>query len=168
MCFDPFTMLSVVGTAVSSVGAIVQGQQQAAMAEAQAKALEQQAQADAQATAFEQAQERRRQELLQSNARAQVGASGVGFQGSPGEVLAANAKQGQLDIAAIQYGSQLRQNNLGTQASISRFSGKQAKAAGFINAGSNLVSGLSNLYDPNRAVRFGRSAFPPAPGGGLI
>lgn len=151
--------LGIAGTAISAFGSIAQGVQQQQMANMQAKAYEQQAQADAQASAYEAQQERRRQNLLAANARAQVGASGVALSGSPTEVLTANARQGALDIEAIRYGSQLRQNSLKTQADISRFSGKQAKTAGFINAGSNLVSGLSNLYDPNRAVKFGRSPF---------
>ena len=79
-------------------------------------------------------QERKKQELLQANARAQVGASGVAMAGSPSDVLIANAREGELDIRAIQYGSQIRQNNLRTQADISRFSGKQAMAGGIINA----------------------------------
>ena len=80
-------------------------------------------------------------------------------------MLAANARQGQLDIKAIQYGSQLRQNNLNTQAAISRFSGKQAVTASIFKVGGNLVSGLSGIYDPTKAVTFGKGAFPPAPGG---
>lgn len=153
MCVDPITMLTIAGAGINAAGSIMAGQQQAAMAEAQAKALEQQARAEQQASAYEQQQERRKQELAMSNARAQVGASGVAFTGSPTEVLAANAGQGELDIAAIQYGSSLRQNNLNTQADISRFQGSQARTAGFINAASGLVSGISNLYDPNRAVK---------------
>lgn len=159
MCFDPVTLLTIGSTVLSVGGALVEGQQQKQMAEYQAKAYEQQAKADAQASAFEQAQEKKKQDLLQAAARAQVGASGVAVAGSPSEVLAANARQNQLDLKAIQYGSQLRQNNLSTQASISRFSGKQAQAGSFIKAGSNLVSGISNLYDPNKAVKFGSSAF---------
>ena len=159
MCVDPFTLMTVASIGLSTAGSIAQGQQAQQMADMQAKAYEQQAQADAQASAYEQAQERRKQELMQANARAQVGASGVAMAGSPSEVLAANAKQGQMDIQAIRYGSQLRQNGLRTQADISRFSGKQAKTASYINAGSNLVSGLSGLYDPNKAVKFGGSAF---------
>lgn len=159
MCVDPLTFLSIAGAGMSAAGSIMQGNQQAAMAEAQAQALEQQKKAEAQASAFEQQQERRKQELQLASARAQVGASGVALAGSPTEVLTANAAQGQLDIEAIQYGSTLRQNNLGTQAGISRFQGKQAKQAGIIGAASNLVSGISNIYDPNRAVKFGRSAF---------
>lgn len=150
--------LALIGTALSVGGALVEGQQSRQMAEYQAKAYEQQAQADAQAAAFEQGQERHKQDVLQAQARAQAGASGVGISGSPTEVLAANARQGQLDIKAIQYGSQLRQNNLTMQAAISRFSGKQALTAGIFKAGGNLVSGLSGIYDPSKAIRFGGSA----------
>lgn len=158
MCIDPISM-GIIGAVVSGAGALIQGQQQAQMAEMQAKAYEQQAQADAQASSYEASREKHRQELAAAAARAQVGASGVAFSGSPTEVLLANAGQAELDISAIKYGSQLRQSQLGTQAAISRFSGKQARVAGFINAGSNLIGGLSNLYDPNRATRLGRSEF---------
>ncbi|WP_288142232.1 hypothetical protein [Mesorhizobium sp.] len=54
-----------------------------------------------------------------------------------------------------------------TQAAISRFSGRQVAADSIFRAGGNLVSGLSGLYDPKKAVTFGNSGFPPAPGGGL-
>jgi hypothetical protein len=159
MCLDPLSLITIASAGMSAVGSVMQGNQQNAMAEAQAKAIEQQSQADAQASAFEQQQERRKQDLIAANARAQVGASGVAFAGSPTAVLTANAAQGQLDIEAIQYGSQLRRNNLATQASISRFQGKQAKQAGFINAASGFVSGVSGLFDPSKAVKFGKSAF---------
>lgn len=158
MCFDPFS-IGLIGAAVSAAGSIIQGSQQAQMAEMQAKAYEQQAQADSQASAYEAEREKHRQELAAAASRAQIGASGVAISGSPTEVLLANAGQAELDISAIKYGSQLRQNQLQTQASISRFSGKQAKVAGFINAGSNLVDGISNLYDPNRATKIGKSNF---------
>jgi hypothetical protein len=159
MCADPFSILTLASTALSVGGAVVQGQQAAQNAEMQAKAIDQQKQAQANADAYEAQQEKRRQELAMSNARAQVGASGVGFSGSPTEVLTANAGQNQMDIDAIRYGSTLKQNSLTTQAAITRYGGKQARTASYINAGSNFVSGLSSLYDPNRAVRFGQSAF---------
>jgi len=154
-----FALLSIVGAGISAAGSVVQGVQANQAAKAQAAAYEQQARADAQASAYEAQKERRQQELVAANARAQVGASGVAFSGSPTEVLSSNAQQGALDIAAIQYGSQLRQNNLTTQAGISRASGKSAMVGGLINAGSSFVSGITNLYDPSRAVRFGGSAF---------
>ncbi|MFI0847787.1 hypothetical protein [Mesorhizobium sp. IMUNJ 23232] len=111
-------------------------------------------------------QETRKQGLLSANARAQVGASGLALAGSPTEVLTTNAGQAALDIQAIQYGSQLRRNNMRDQAAISRFSGRQAKIAGYIDGASALTSGMSKMYDPSRteydpsrAVIFGLSPF---------
>ncbi|OBQ66961.1 hypothetical protein [Mesorhizobium loti] len=153
--------LALLGTVLSVGGALMEGQQQKQMADYQARAYEQQAQAEAQSSAFEQSQERHKQDLLQAQARAQAGASGVGMSGSPTEVLAANARQGQIDLKGIQYSSQLRQNNLNDQAAISRFSGKQAATASIFSAGSALVGGLSKIYDPTKAVSLGGSAFSP-------
>lgn len=158
MCIDPVT-LGVIGTMVSVAGSIASGAQAQAQAEAQAKAYEQQAQADSQAAGYEAQRERRQQELRAANARAQVGASGVAMAGSPTEVLVANAREGELDIQAIRYGSQIRQNNLRTQAEISRMQGKGAMVAGIFEAGAGLATGLSKLYDPNKSVKFGKSPF---------
>lgn len=143
--------LGIIGTAISAGGALMEGQQQKQMADMQAKADEQQARAEAQSAAFEQSQEKHKQDLLQAAARAQVGASGVATTGSPSEVLAANARQNQLDLKAIQYGSQLKQNSLNTQADIARYGGQQAQTASIFKAGSNLISGI-------KSVKFGGSA----------
>lgn len=158
MCIDPITALTIAGTAISAGGSLMQGQQAAAAAEAQAQATEQQRQAEQQASAFEAAQEYRKQQLQLSNARAQVGASGVGFAGSPTSVLTASAGQAQLDLEAIRYGSTLRQNTLTTQAGISRMEGRAARTASFINAGSAVVGGVSRGLE-QRAVRLGRNPF---------
>jgi hypothetical protein len=147
--------IGLVGTAISAAGAIAQGQQAKVMADYQAKAYQQQAAADAMASGYEQQRERQKQALLMSNAKAQVGASGVALAGSPTEVLIGNARQGELDIQAIQYGSQLRQNSLNTQAAISSFQGAQAQKAGYINAASTAASGLGNAYVNYKTVQMG-------------
>lgn len=155
-------LLTIASTAIGAAGAIMQGNQANAAAQAQANAMEQQQKAEQQAAAFEAAQEQRKQSYAQASARAQIGASGVGFQGSPTAVLVANAGQGQLDLEAIRYGSQLRQNTLGTQAELTRMQGKQARTAGFLNAAGSIIGGASKMYE-NR-VRLGETAFPAAPG----
>lgn len=153
-------LLGLAGTALSVGGALVEGQQSKQVADYQAKVYEQQAQADAQQAAFDQTQERHKQDLLQAQALAQAGASGVGIAGSPTEVLAANARQGQTDLGALLYGSKLRQNNLNTQAAISRFSGKQAVTASLFKAGDALVGGLSKIYDPTKAMASSATTVP--------
>lgn len=160
MCIALATALTVASTAVSAAGAIMQGRQAEAAAEAQARSYEQQAQADQKAASFEAAQEGRKQQIQLSSARAQIGASGVGFAGSPAAVIAANAGQGQMDLEAIRYGSQLRQNGLKTQASISRFEGKQARQASYLNAASIAVKGIGQMYDPTTGkVQLGANPF---------
>ena len=150
---------TVASTLVGVAGAISQGNAAQAAADAQADALRKQAVAEQQAAAFESSQTFRKQQLEQSAAKAQIGASGVSLAGSPTEALIANVGQNQLDLQAIQYGSTIKQNNLRTQADIATMQGKQAKTASFINAGSSLFSGISSLYDPNKAVKMGANPF---------
>jgi len=151
MCFDPVSMTAAtiamgIGTAVSAAGSIMEGDAARAAGDLQEQAYKQQAQADKQAAAFEMQRERYQQDLAAGRARAQVGASGVAFQGSPTGVLTAQAREGQLDLEAIRYGSRLRQNQLRTQGQIAAFGGQQAQTAGYISAGT-------------KAVRFGTSIF---------
>jgi hypothetical protein len=162
MC-DPVSAmigLQLAGTAVSAAGQIAQGKNAELMGNLQQQAYNQQADAVGKASTFEQMQERRKQELAQSNARAQVGASGVGFAGSPTEVLAANAGQNELDIAAIQYGSTLKQSQLRTQGAIAAYQGQQGKQAGYIGALGTTISGLG------KAVQIGVSPFNRSGGSG--
>lgn len=156
--------LELIGMAISAGGALMQGVQDKQLSDYQAKAYEQQARAEAQSAAFEQSQERHKQDLLESLARAQAGASGVGIAGSPAEVLAAKARQGQVDLNAIRYSSTLRQNNLLGQAASSRFSANQALTTSFFKAGNSFVNDLSGLYKPANAVKLGTNVFLPAPG----
>jgi hypothetical protein len=159
MCFDPMTMLMVAGTAVSAIGSVMQGQQAAAMGAAQQAAYNQQAEADRQAAAFEASREYEKGRRAQSRAMTAVAGSGVTLEGSPTEALAENARQIEMDVQAIRYGSSLRQNNLRTQGEIARFKGEQAQTAGSIGAAGNIFSGLSNIYRPTSAVKFGGSPF---------
>lgn len=157
MCMDPMTMMLVGSTVLSVAGSVMEGTAADAAGKMQNKAYEQQSQADAQASAFEIAREKKKQELAAGAARAQVGASGVALIGSPTDVLVDQAGQGQLDIEAIKYGSQLRQNQLNTQGKIAIMQGKQAKTAGYINAGINIFKGGSSIYD--RSVQMGQNPF---------
>lgn len=162
MC-DPVTAmvgLSLAGTAVSAAGQISQGNQAEAMGRLQQASYEQQARSVANASAFEQARERRKFEVTQANARAQIGSSGVALEGSPGEVLMNNAGESELDIAAIQYGSTIKQDQLRTQGAISAFGGQQARSASRIAATGTLLSGIG------RSVQMGGSPFARTSSGG--
>lgn len=161
MC-DPVSAmigLQLAGTAVSAFGQISQGNTAAEGGRLQNQAYQAQAKSVETASAFEQLQERRKQELAAANARAQVGASGVALEGSPTEVLVANAGQGELDIQAIQFGSKVKSNQLLTQGKIAEWSGGKAKSASEIAAAGTLMSGIGSAFMPKNAVRLGQSPF---------
>lgn len=161
MC-DPISAmigLQIAGSAMSAAGQISQGETAKAMGDLQNKAYQQQAKATETASAFEQMQARRKQELAVGNARAQVGASGVALEGSPSEVLMANAGQGELDIQAIQFGSKVKSNQLVTQGALAKFSGERAQTAGYIAGASTLASGVGSAFMPKNSVRLGQSPF---------
>lgn len=148
--------LETIGIVLSVGGALVSGVQSMQMAKAQQQAYEQQARADAQASAYEAGQEKKRQQAAAAAATAQVGASGVALAGSPTEVMSANARENQMDIDAIRYGSAIRQNNFRTQGQIAAMQGKQAMVGSIFKAAGTAISGM---YDPNRAEKFGTSIF---------
>lgn len=161
MC-DPVSALiglQLAGTAVSAFGQISQGNTAAEMGKLQNQAYQQQAKSVETASAFEQLQTRRKQELAEGNARAQVGASGVAVEGSPTEVLTANAGQGELDIQAIMFGSKVKSNQLLTQGNIAEYSGGKAQQAGYIAGASTLLTGTAQAFMPKNSVKFGQSVF---------
>ncbi len=147
------------GTGLSVVGKLYEGQQASALAEANAKAYEQAQEAERRASGFEIAQRERGFQRARGQAIAAVGASGVGLAGSPTEVIADNAGEHQLDLEAIRYGSKIKQNQLGTQADISRFQGRSSRFASYIGAASELAGGISSFYDPTKSIKFGGSMF---------
>ena len=161
MC-DPMTAmigLQLAGTAVSAAGQVAQGNSAQMMGQLQQQAYEQQARNTENASLFEQLQLRRKQSLIASNARAEVGASGVAFAGSPTEALVDQAGQDELDIAAIQYGSKVKGSQLRTQGSLAAWSGERQQEAGYIAGASTLLSGVGKAFAPRNSVRMGTSAF---------
>lgn len=169
--------LTIASTAISAVGSIVQGQQQAANynAQAQANAYNAQVQrnnaiiaennaraASDQANAKEEAQ-RRHFRSLQGQAIAGVAQSGTGFDGSNEDLLKQNAVANELDALTIRYEGQNQSNaftaeanNRRAQADLEQFSSgvnrmnaSNAITASYFNAGANLLSGASRYkyYD---------------------
>ena len=164
--------LMIVGTAVSTVGALSSAAAQAQAAENQAAAARYNAQVqENQATvarynaqsAGEQAarkeeMQRRRFAALQGQANAGLAQSGTDLgSGSNADVLKQNEINSELDALTIRYeGSQARDSyyntasNFMSQAELSRMNAamyqnnaSNAMVGGFFNAGSNLLSGMT-------------------------
>ncbi len=135
------TGLTAIGTAFSVVGALSQGQQQstasnynAGVAQNNAIASRQQAAANAEA------HERKARQQLGS-IRAGYGASGVGMEGSPMDVLESSAMMAELDRQNILYGGELRASGYESTAGLELMKGENAVTSSYYNAGSALLIG---------------------------
>lgn len=142
------------GTALSAAGAIAEGNFQEAMGEAQAKASEREASEQRAASQREAIQRSREARLVLSRQQAVAAASGAGptdttIMGLMGEAAAA----GQFNTASAIYEGESRGRALEDDAALSRFRGKQAKLASFINAGSTVLSGISGFASGFRDMR---------------
>jgi hypothetical protein len=147
------------GTALSAVGAIAQGAAAERAAEAEARAAEfnariaeQQAAREREAAAVEAEDFRRREGAKRATARAARGASGVTMAGSPLLVDEATVREIALGSSRLINQGAVRGTRLEQDAELSRMSGrtarqrgKNARTAGFINAGTTLLSGASDF-----------------------
>lgn len=154
----------IASAATAAIGSIKQGQAQKAQYDAQANAAEynatvarQNAQvAGAQASAQEE-QQRRKFRALQGEAIAGMAQSGTALDGSNADVLRQNAVANELDALTIRYEGQMKSRGLNAQADLdtlnaqaSRRAGRDARTAGYINAGAQLLSGGSKYYAAGR------------------
>lgn len=86
---------------IETGSAVQAAKQNARQAKAEAEMLE------AEGMAAE-SSSRTRSKIAQAEARAQIGASGAGIEGSPLEILIENAKQAELEALNIRYSKQAR------------------------------------------------------------
>lgn len=137
-------VVGLLGSAVSAMGAIAQGNAAAASAKYNAAAQEQQARAEKDAASAE-AQDYRRQNNAQvAAARAARMASGVTMAGSPLMVEEATVREIALGSARLVNRGAQRATRLRNEAELSRMNAKASRTAGYLNAGSSLLSGFGN------------------------
>ncbi len=158
---DPITALLIVGTAVSAIGAVqqgraakAQGQFQAALIEQQADVTEQQAESERVAARQSEGDFRRQQSALMARRRAILGASGVDQ--STGSALLVSqdfARETELQALRIRSGGEIRGTRLEQQADLqrgeagfARLAGSNAQTAGFLRAGSTLLTGFGTTF----------------------
>jgi len=133
--------LMAAGTAVSAVSAIQAGRSQEKMAEYNAAVSERDALAARQKAGFDEAAHRRRTRKFLGKQRALYGKSGVTFEGSPLLVMEETAAEAELDALAIRYGGEIEAGRHLSLAELERARGKQAKRAGYLGAGTSLLTG---------------------------
>ena len=155
---DPFTIVSVVSTAFSAIGALASANAKSNQATAQAQAADYNAAVDknnatnALQVSAENASERQRQNSLHlASQRAAIAQSGTGMDGSNLDVLGQSAQNLELDALNVRYGGLLNakgyndRSALGSQqASAYRTAADDATSAGYIGAAASVLGGTGN------------------------
>ena len=121
--------------AISSIGTIAQGKDQARGYRMQAEVARQQGRAD------EEAQRREGRQFIGKQAAAMSEAGGIDE-----KVLEQSAAKAELDALNIRYGAQLESTGLLSAA-------KSVKKQSRFLAGTQLLSGITNAYAYSRAIK---------------
>jgi hypothetical protein len=147
----PFIM--VASAVVGAVGAIQQGKAAKAAADFNATINMQNAEI-ARADAAMQAQQIGRENYLRLGAvRAAQGKSGgAAGEGSVLDVLGDVAAQGELEKQYALYQGEQRARGFQNTATLDTFSGRQAEKAGYLKAGTELLSGGAKAYTAYKRV----------------
>lgn len=147
---------ALAGAGVSAIGAIQQGEAQSNAMKAQADAnnynatvARNNAMSVNQQTSAKEDVQRRHFAQVQGEANASIAQNNIGFIGSSAEVLKQNAINAELDALNVRYQGQQQSSGLLAQSQLDDFNASQnrvnasnARTAGYMGAGANLLSGL--------------------------
>lgn len=138
--------LTALGTVVSAVGAIRQGQAASAAADYNAAIATQNEQiTESQSIAAGEAQQRDAQRKLGSMVAA-YGASGVqGSDGSPADVLADSVRSMTLDALTLKYNYKLKGLGFHNQAQLDMANSNNSRTASYFNAAGTMFSGAGRV-----------------------
>ena len=137
--------LGIIGAVVSAAGSLMSGMMQAQSYKAQAKVQERQADIERQKGDFEAQRERERFRRVSGRQRASYLSSGVSLDGSPTDVIVDSAMENEIDVAAIRYGANIREDNFRSSAQISRMNAGNAMMGGVIGSLSPLIGGFKSM-----------------------
>ena len=139
--------VTLVVAAVSAYLQYEQAEQQAQVQKYNAKVGENRAIEERQRAAFAAEQQREENRRVLGRQRALYGQAGVDVNaGSPLLVMADTARQAELDAQIILSGGQSRASAAEAQARLSRYGAGAAQRAGYIGAGTTLLSGAATGY----------------------
>lgn len=154
--YEPTTLTAIAiaaGTAISAYGSYASGRAQKKQAEANAQIAEADAKAAEQKAKYDEDLHRQRVRKILSSQRAAIGSSGVSVEGSPLLALEETAREGELDALAIRYGGDVSASRSRSEAALSRQEGRSAQRAGYIQAGSTLLTGGARAYGAYKGIR---------------
>jgi len=146
---DPVTWMAiaaVAGTAMSAMGQIQAGQSQSEWSNYNAQIAERDAQNTRNLAAFDAEQKRKETQSLIGRQKALYGKAGVTMEGSPLLLMEETASEGELDARMIEWSGSNKSERYMSEGQLSRMKGSQAKTAGYIGAGSTLLTGGAQAY----------------------
>lgn len=136
---------AIAGGVVSGIGGYNQHMTNATNYTMQANGLERDIGAEKMASAYEIASTRREVQKTLGSARAGYAANGLALSGSAAEVLDDTAIEGELDIAAIRWNSDVKVGNLQYQQKVARANAKAEKSAAPLAFFGNTFSAIGSL-----------------------
>lgn len=151
MGLETATVIALAGAAVSAGGSIIQGQQQAKQFAFQAAVQRQQARREQEIAAIEEQRNRKESAAILASRRARLAASGI----QPGEGTALLgteelAGEAELDALLIRAGGEGRSTALLNEATLSGAKGSAASTAGFVKAGSTLLTAGGKAFESKK------------------
>ena len=147
-------VVAVAGAGVSAYGQYQAGQAQKEMANYNAKLAENEAIAKEQATAAETQRMRSQKERALAAQRAGYAKSGsVITEGTPLLTMAEQAGLMELDILQMQRTGAMSAGASKSEASLSRYSGKQAATGAMWQTGGTLLQGAGSAYGNYKATK---------------
>lgn len=164
---DPvLSWITIIGGAVSAIGAIQQGnaasntaKSQAQAADYNAKLAEGQAETARQISTQEQLAHRRSVQQFQGRQRAAIAQSGTGFEGSNADILEQSATLAELDALNIAYAGERRAAGFASQSALDtyqagayRSNASAARTGGYLGAVGAAANAGSRLYQPKSII----------------
>ena len=160
MCFDPATLAIAaivavgVGTGISAIGAVQEGELAKAQSQEAARVLRQQADHERAQAGIDEGDFRRAQSRLEGARRAQLGGSGVvGGTGTPLLVAADISREIELQALRIRSGGELSGTRFEQQAIQVKDRGSAAERAGRLRAGALLFQGAGQAFGIGSGLR---------------
>jgi hypothetical protein len=153
--------IGLAGTAVSAGGALMAADAQSSALKAEAAAAERRA-SEERAIAQKKAEdERKKAAALKSQQQAAYAASGGGIEAgdSATEVMAETGKQGEYNAELQLWQGEEAAKGQEFSAAAKRAAASSAKTAGFVNAGSTILSGVSSTIKRNPSTSQRQSSY---------
>jgi hypothetical protein len=152
---EPFMLAAAIGGAgAGAAGSLMQGGAQGAIANTNAQALRTQAGQERAASEQQAYQLRHKGDVLLSQERADLAASGGGMGGSGAEILADTAGRSKYNEEMALWEGEQKARGLEDQSVLTKFAGDQGRKASYLKAGSQILTGISGV-----AARGGFSGF---------